>query len=290
MKPSIALATAFLFLLAMPAQAACELTIDPVTAVSRTYDPFSAVETQLPFRIVARNTGDQTCQADLFLKPDGGRLALAGPGGDLRYGFERPGGLLSGASMGPVRILVGPGESSTTEFDAVIAAGAVIAPGSYASDIAFDVMEADGRTITDRKIALAATVSARAQMSISGVSAPSRSSIGQAPPTIDFGLLETGETRSVFVNVWANTSVRVTLSSQNHGLLRAEAAPGAPGIGYSVTFDGAAVNLGGVAAVDRTPPMTSSGASYPLAVTIGNVEGRYAGRYSDIITVTVDNS
>lgn len=290
MKPSIAFASLCLTSLAVPAYAGCDLSVDPVSPVSRAYDPFSAVETQLPFRIVARNLGDQVCQAELVLKPDGGRLTLVGPGGQLGYSFERPAGLISGATMGPVRLSVPPGETVATDFDAVIAAGSVIAPGPYASEIAFDVLEEGGQRIADRKIAFVATVTPRAQMTISGVSAPARSRIGQAPPSLDFGVLETGETRSVSVNVWANTAVRVTLSSQNHGVLKAEVSDSAPGIAYSVTFDGLPVNLSSITTVDRAPPMTKSGANYPLAVTIGQVEGRYAGRYSDIITVTIDNS
>jgi spore coat protein U-like protein len=103
---------------------------------------------------------------------------------------------------------------------------------------------------------------------------------------MDFGILETDESQRIYLQVRANTTVAIELSSENEGVLKLDGAPGAAPIEYSLTFDGER-GSGSSWRTSRTPPLTLAGASYPIDVQIGAVEGRFAGRYRDTVTITV---
>jgi hypothetical protein len=145
-------------------------------------------------------------------------------------------------------------------------------------------------TIGGGSSALRIVVPGRVEMSISGSAAAPFSDHGMAPASIDFGEAVTGAMQRVFVNVWSNGSVAVTLDSENHGKLLHTADPSLRPIPYTARFDGVPVGLAAPFTVQRSPPASLSGASYPLAVTLGDVTGRFAGRYKDVITVTVDQN
>ncbi|WP_122465030.1 hypothetical protein [Brevundimonas lutea] len=271
---------------ASPTLSACPgATVASASPVLQLYDPFSPSPTQLAFDVVIRNPDAQGCSVDLMLQPDGGVLKL---GGAIDYGFVQPGGLASGALVGPVTVQVPAKGEQTVSFVAELPVGAVVSPDTYQQRLGLTVSSGGVPIVTDRAISLSTLVPARSQMSISGVSSPGRGSLGMAPPSIDFKTLETGENARVFINVWANTSVQVTLTSDHGGVMQHEDGPQLPSVPYSVTIDGEARSLAGPATIGRNPPMSLSGASYPLVVTVGDVSGRYAGRYQDVITVSVN--
>jgi hypothetical protein len=127
-------------------------------------------------------------------------------------------------------------------------------------------------------------------MSISGTSAPPFSSHDMAPASIDFGTARSGATERVFVNVWSNGSVNVTLESANKSVLKLVDNESLPAISYAARFDGAPISLATPYLVQRTPPLSTTGASYELAVTLGDVSNKFAGRYRDVVTVTVNQN
>jgi hypothetical protein len=86
--------------------------------------------------------------------------------------------------------------------------------------------------------------------------------------------------------VRANTTVAIELASENQGVLKLDGAPDAAPIVYALTFDGER-GAGSSWRTSRTPPLTLTGASYPIDVQIGAVEGHFAGRYRDTVTITV---
>lgn len=287
--PSAVLAIAALSA-ASPARAGCDLSLQPMPAAKTNYDPFSPTDALIQFDIAVRNQGDAPCDAEVTLRPIGGSATLNGPGASLPYSIDAPVGLVPGAVIGPVRVNVGKQGQERVPFVLRIPAGRVVTPGSYLSEMEVDVRQQDRRLPQTRTLTLDAEVAARAQMSVSGTSAPGRGSIGMAPPAIDFGTLETGENRTVFVNLWSNASVRVRLESQNRGVMRHVEQKDLPPISYGVTFDNAPQSLAGPVQVQRSPPMSMSGASYPLTIVVGDVSGRYSGKYSDVITISIDQN
>ena len=291
MKMLSALLIALFASIGSSAWAECTIAADPVASTAQAYDPFSATPTQIVFEVAVKGTGDAGCPADIVLKPVNGTTRLVGPGGIMNYSFISPTGLTSGSTIGPVGIVVPLNDRATTSFIAEIPAGSVVSPGDYSADITVSILVNGVPAVQDRVVTLKAIVRARAQMSISGTSAPGRGSIGMAPPAVSFGTLETGEDRTVFVNVWANSSVRVRLSSLNGGVLKHDELASLPSVPYTVEFDHSAPQtLASAIAIARPPPMSMAGASYPLVLTIGNVAGRFAGHYTDEITVSVDEN
>lgn len=272
--------------LAGPALADCPgATVASASPVLRVYDPFSPSPTQLAFDIVLRNPGATVCEVALVLQPDGGALKL---GGAINYTLVEPGGLQTGALIGPVTVQVPSAGERVVNFIAELPIGAVVAPGTYQQRLGLTVTSQGQPIVTDRAISLSTIVPARAQMSLSGASSPGRASIGMAPPSIDFQTLETGEQARVFINAWANTTVAITLTSDHGGVLQHKDGPQLPSVPYSVTIDGEARSLAAPAQISRTPPMSLTGASYPLVLTVGDLRGRFAGHYNDVITVSVD--
>lgn len=271
-----------------PVWAACpNVTVRSISPTLQVYDPFAPGPTQLSFEVQVRNGGEAACPIELVMRPAGGGLELSGAGGSIPYAFIEPGGLQSGNVVGPLTLQVPPHEDRSVAFRAELPIGSVVAPGTYEQALDL-VVTNDGDTLADRPISLSAMVSARAQMSISGASAPGRGSVGMAPPSIDFQTLEAGEQARVYINAWANTSVQISLRSDHGGVMQHEDGRRLPPVPYSIVFDGEPQSLNAPVVISRTPPMSLSGASYPLVITVGDVRGRYAGRYSDIITVTVD--
>lgn len=113
--------------------------------------------------------------------------------------------------------------------------------------------------------------------------------------TLDFGTLAQGMARSLDLRVLSNAGYVVTFSSQNNGNLVLSGSGGqdpSTRVPYRVTVNSAAQNLAG-SATNPVPvatgwgQTTTSGIVNPVLITIGDVSGKVAGRYSDNITVTV---
>lgn len=274
------------------ADASCALSAETQTdIVSIPYEPFSANDALGELRIRVENSGDESCEARLYVRPLDGAFHLAGSGGaTLEWRFRDSASSSAHAGeAGPFVAHVAGGDAEEIAIPIAAPAGQIVPRGAYTTDLEIRAEDAAGAPVDVRRAnpSITADVSARVLMSISGVRWGPR---GLAPAGIDFGQLETGETGRVFVNVWANSSVTVMLSSQNGGRMLNLENPALPGIDYAARFDGAAVSLASGAILQRAPPLRTEGASYELAITVGDVSNRYAGRYQDIISVTVNEN
>ena len=283
-------------LVATPAVAAndCQLTAALGPGAQAVYDPFATADTVLNVTVTAQNRGDTPCQARFYVAPLGGELHLISGANLLSYRIDVPRGGGAGLPQerGPFILRVPGNASSTLEIPLIVPALQVVPKGDYDGEVEVRGVGESNEpiSITGSSAPLHIVVPARAEMSISGTAAPPFSSHSMAPASIDFGEAVTGATQRVFVNVWSNGSVAITLSSENQGVLRHETNPSLTPIGYTATFDGLPVNLGAPFSVRRTPPLSLAGASYPFAVTLGNVAGHFAGRYKDVVTVNVDQN
>jgi hypothetical protein len=161
---------------------------------------------------------------------------------------------------------------------------AVLAPSIYADDLELRLFDVNSGALLSGPLSvpLRAQVTPQAQANLAGLTRSAEAAIA----TMDFGVLETGESQRIYLQVRANTTVAVELASENQGVLKLDGAPDAAPIVYNLTFDGER-GAGSSWRTSRTPPLTLSGASYPIDVQIGAVEGRFAGRYRDTVTITV---
>ncbi len=108
--------------------------------------------------------------------------------------------------------------------------------------------------------------------------------------TMNFGTLTTGATRSFDIVMQYNVGYRLSMKSDNSGNLKASGAA----IPYSMTLNGAPINLS-----NAMQEKANSGSAYaamisptggtrlPVSVTIGNVNGKPGGTYSDTVSISV---
>ena len=275
-------------------EAACSVSAESVTPISAVlYDPFSPVQQTIDLNLRLRNSGD-SCVARLYLRPGSGQTDLASGADRLRYRLdgESGGGLAQAAELGPFTVRMPADGTADLLVRAIIAPQQIVPPGAYGDELALrgDTDAGGDIDLSRRVLRLRAEVPARAEMSISGTAAAGLTAADLAPVSIDFPNAATGQTERVFVNVWSNGSVMVSLSSDNGGLLRHVQDVQLPPIPYSARFNGQPLALGTVSAFRETPPMTLAGGSYELAVTLGDTAKKFAGRYRDVISVSVDQN
>ncbi len=271
----------------------CDLTASTSgNSLQKLYDPFAAQDTVVGLRVTVFNSGDQNCQARFYISPSDGQLRLSASGETMAYQIEgTTGGSLPG-EYGPFSVTVAGGGRETVSIQFRVPGQQVVPVGFYTSNLALrgEGPENDPISIGGSNPILTMAVPARSETSISGAPSPSLSSLGMAPATINFPDAQMGQTGMVYVNVWANSSVLVRLTSQHGGVLKHLQNRNLPPIAYSATFDGNVIGLASAYSVQRNPPMSVAGASYPLLITLGDTTGRYAGRYQDRITVDVQSN
>lgn len=220
-----------------------------------------------------------------------GVLAFEGQGTAIPYALSSPDAPPS-AGGAVLEILVPDGDDEAAAGRAEVAVQLLPVPnltpppGDYEALIDLALLGPGGDVLTQLiEVPVLLTVPARADVVFAGTTGafdPSRS-----VAFIDFGELETGERRDLFVTVRANADTLITLASENGGVLKHEEKPELPSIGYTVTLDGEASSLAAPLLLTRPTPSGPGGTAYPLAIIIGRVEGAFAGPYRDLITVDV---
>lgn len=287
-------AVAAIFLLGVGAPAWAEDCNLRATASSaqRSYDPFSASNTVLDVNVAVRNDGGKACEAKFNIAPVDGSLSLSSGTDRIIYQIEGARGGGSANAYGPFLIQVPAGATETLPIRFTLPPQQVVPRGAYQSELVLQGVGAGGAPleVSGGAVILRVQVPARVELSISGTSSPALSEARLAPASINFGDAQSGQTERVYVNVWANSSVGISLESANGGRLLLVGYNGLPPILYGVRFDGTATSLSSPVTLQRTPPASIIGASYELAVTLGDLGGRFAGQYKDVITVTANEN
>jgi hypothetical protein len=82
--------------------------------------------------------------------------------------------------------------------------------------------------------------------------------------------------------------VKISVDSQNDGRLKHKVLPSDAGIVYVMRLDGTTLDLSsGPGELLRSPPVSLDGSGYPMQLQVGDVGGRPAGDYKDLLTITV---
>ncbi len=269
----------------------CAPRIQRATADSLRYDPFAPREIGGNLLIEIVNEGGSACRLSLGLEAaNGDRLQLRGPGGSIAYrlrprrdGFDRG----PGPFARNLNVAVGANGSLRLPIAVEIAPGVVVPPGHYDDLLQLRLFGRDGAALSDQEsVRLELEVIAQAQANIAGSAGRFRA--GPAFGVIDFGVLETGERRRAALQIRSNTEVSVRVRSEHGGELQHVRHPDLPGIPYTARFDGTRVDLAATTELVRRPPGHLAGARYPLEITIGEVGPRFAGRYRDTLTISIE--
>jgi hypothetical protein len=271
---------------------ACSISAQLGSAAQIAYDPFSPSPASAELVIALRNASSEACDAQLFLAPVDGATLLRSGQYVLRYGDQQyRGSATRSGEFGPYRVQVPANGSETLRIPLMIEPSQVVPRGDYVSDLSLHATTASGEPLTLDlpTIAFRAEVLSRILMNIAGTTAPAAARGRMAPPAIDFGTIAQGATERVFLNVWANSSVSISIRSENGGELRREGVDPVMPVRYQTSFDGQPISLSAPHLAQRTPPLNIDGANYELAFTLLD-SGRLAGVYRDTVTVTVDEN
>ena len=216
-------------------------------AYGRGYEVFSSEEAVEPVALTVRHEG-RPCRFALVAMPQasGATPVLRGPVSALRYDVTRdPRGqtLLSSDYFGTAATQIlgefGPGEGNQSfTVHMALPPGQIVPAGLYTGGVIVRLFELDATMLKLRDegpLSMSVPVMPALEVNLAG-SAP-----GARQTSVDLGDLSNGVERSIGFTLRSNADVRVDLRSANHGTLAHE--KGAPGIPYSASINGAAINL-----------------------------------------------
>lgn len=264
---------------------ACAISLTDLRITPVAYDPFAFATVRATADVTARLDGPDTCDPVLSLTKDDlspiDQLSM-GSGPAVLFDIRPVGASAAGQEI--TLHLTSEHPTDTAHWEFVLSRDAVLPPGSYTKPLAVSARLDGQATRVISRGAFLLNVPSRAQVNIAGASGH----FGQDTlSTLDFGQMSSGEHRRAFVQVRANTPVLTIISSRNGGVMRNETLPNAEPVAYTASLDGKTLTLTQVNLLPLDPPPSIDGLSLPLDVTLGAVEGKMAGHYSDIITIDV---
>ena len=279
---------------------ACELRLAGLANVTIApgYNPFAAGSSEAErFEVVHRG---EPCRFFVTFsagagpagRSGGGQRALRGPAGGLGYEIYRSSrradilaalpaardhNLLSGAfARGQAK--------RRLDYHLFVAPGQLVSPGGYQDAVKVAVYQGD---LTAYRLADTRTVKIRTQVAavveVSLIDGGGRRDLAGARSVLDFGRLETGETKYFRIDVKTNSGYDITLESEHRGALRLADTTAPSRVPYTLSIDGLALDLGLAVSL----PFSTARPSHRFAVTIGRIGNALSGRYQDNILVTV---
>lgn len=290
-RPVVAAAGAAVLFAASPAHADCQLAIDPVQDEwTVDYDPFTADAAERTFDVAMTNTGDTACSGILRVDLRGMPFGLSNGENSQRVVYvlaeDRTGADLTPRSGQSLRrgarqaVNVAPGERALMRFTFAALPEEILSSGLHSQDVFLSMEDARGLPLGEQPITLGVQVASAAMMGLKG---EFRRSNGIA--RIDLGELTAGQKPlATSLYVLSTEGYRVTVRSENEGRLRLGASEWY--VDYGLAIGSRTMNL----ATEDSFSIQSRRAradDYPLTVRIGNVAGKRAGDYSDVLTFTV---
>lgn len=273
------------------ALADCQLSIQPAQDqwLIR-YDPFTSEGAQRQFDVALVNQGDTACSGSIRVDLRGQPYGLSRNGEPERIGYalidERSGSDVTPRVGQNARRLnarpvnIAPGERSLVRFTFATATDAPLGDGVYSQDAFIAVDASDGSPLAERPVALAINVIPTAVMGLKGAF-QRNNGVAQ----IDLGELREGvRPLATSLYVLSTGGYSVSVRSSNQGRLRLGASEWY--VAYGLLVDDKSMNLGQgdrFEVVSRRPRADD----YALSVNIGDVRGKRAGDYTDVLTFTI---
>ena len=251
-----------------------------------TYDSFSLNPGASTLKIRVENLSQAPCDLGIDVTSAiGARPPFVFENTTASVDLRVPGQTPKPSAVGIYRVVV-PAESQTELIlDASVLNDPVVEAGKYTTNVIVKFYNTETGLIAAPNVEtfLALESTPRAQVNIAGVAA--HFDKGFAVDLIDFGELESNESRRVFVQVRANVQSNLSFTSSNRGVLKA--INGNAEIPYSAKIDGNPLNLSQTTLHTVNPPRTRAGASLPFDIKVGDISKAFAGRYEDTITIEI---
>ncbi len=279
---------------------ACELRLAGLANVTIApgYNPFAAAGSSEAERFEVVHQGEP-CPFFVTISAGagaagtgGGRRALRGPAGSLGYDIyrsSRRADILAALPAARGRNLLSGtfdrGQAKRRlDYHLFVAPGQGVSPGGYQDAVKVAVYQGD---LTSYRLADSRTVKIRTQVAavveVALIDGGGLRDLAGARSVLDFGRLETGETKHFRIDVKTNSGYDITLESENRGTLRLADATASSRVPYTLSLGGLALDLGAAVSL----PFSSARPSHRFAVTIGRIGNALSGRYQDNILVTV---
>jgi hypothetical protein len=258
------------------------------------YDALIAADYLAPMQIELRNDGNAPCSGAIRFDASRSSRYLTGPQeGRLSY-------LLVGESNGN-DIIYDPRSDNgrSVGFNVARRSSVVLRPqlrvnggqagrsGRYEAliDAVLDSRHDDSRHGESERnrvsVVLAVNVVPSVQANFVGTDAG-----GGSVATMNLGELVTGQERSIGIQIRANASVDLTISSENHGRLNRDGGGGA--VPYDLTFGRQRVDLEQTDSVRvRLGEDGVRGLRREVTVKVGDTSHQRAGRYRDVVTFRI---
>ncbi len=275
---------------------ACELQLAGLANVTIApgYDPFAAAGSSEVERFEVVHRGEPCPFFVTFSAGTGGggQRALRGPAGDLGYEIYRSSRRADILATLPVardrNLLSGVFDRGQAkrrlDYHLFVAPGQGVSPGGYQDAVKIAVYQGD---LTSYRLADSRTVKIRTQVAavveVSLSDGGGLRDLAGARSVLDFGRLETGETKYFRIEVKTNSGYDITLESEHRGALRLADGTASSRVPYTLALGGLALDLGAAVSL----PFSSARPSHRFAVTIGRIGNALSGRYQDNILVTV---
>ncbi len=275
---------------------ACELHLTGLANVTIApgYNPFAAAGSSEAERFEVVHQGEP-CPFFVTFSADaggGGHRAMRGAAGGLGYEFYRSSRRADILAALPAardqNLLLGAfarGQAKRQlDYYVFVAPGQRVPPGRYQDAVKITVYEGD---LTSYRLADTRTVKIRTEVAavveVSLIDGGGRRDLAGARSVLDFGQLETGESKHFRIDVKTNSGYDITLESENRGALRLEDSTASSRVPYTLSINGLALDLGAAVSL----PFSAARPSHRFAVTIGRTHNALSGRYQDNILLTV---
>lgn len=251
------------------------------------YDGFSPREAVAIKDIRIENTGNDDCAYWLAFYRTPAAPAMLGR--QLVYEVRSLGGneLLSDRppTAIPERFIatgsIRAGFSERIEYQWKVLRGQVTHAGSYADAVDLRLFEAGTNKLLDsRPLNLNAHVDAIVSINLAGADVSSAHT-----HTMDFGILQKGESKSIQVQIHSNQQFRLDVASTHGGRMQLPPPLESWSIDYTATLNGQLLRFPDSLGPFAATPV--SGLSLPFRVTIGEVAQKRAGTYRDEITIAI---
>lgn len=292
----LAIATASVAEAAQPSststQAACQLRIESPIGnwIIQGYDPFASSSSTGSYDLVFVNTGEAQCSFFPRFATQGEPLGLAGTSGrrvlysllDLYGDYDAtPIGGRTQRRTTQRAVVIAPHSQQLVRYVFKVATDALPADGEFTQSLLVEAEGTSGDVIAQRQLTMGINVLPSAMIGLAGAY---RRINGQVD--VDLGELSQGVVGvPLQLYVQSTRGYRLQIHSQNAGHLRLSGTNWE--VPYQFIIDGHGIPLTSDGEYSANVKSGLRRDTLPIGFSIGNVDNRRAGVYSDVITVSV---
>ncbi len=277
------LIAAMVILFACAPSLACSGRIAAGMEARLDYDPFDPLGAAQSHDVTVENTSGDECAFQLRFEPEGAQgtfaFAVVGENGERLTGGTAP----IGSTDALLTRTLAPGETQSLRYMTTMPAGQMLAPGEYRhavrlalTPVAGGAPERGGAPSDTTPIMLSAHVRDRLGVNIAGAG---------VMKTLDFGELASGATMRIIIEARSNRNFTLEAHSRNGGALAMDPPHEQWRIDYRMALNGRAIGL--PATVGPFDQTSISGLPFEALFTIGDVDSKRAGLYTDEIIIEI---